>query len=145
MDQVAPPAVLGIPGVTLRPLREIPTDGGPVLHMLRADSPEFSGFGEVYFSEVTPRQMKGWKLHTRQTQLLAVPRGRMRLVLYKDGVYEDLILGRPDAYALLRIPPQVWYAFGALGDEPALLCNCADIPHDPLESQKRDLHSIPLP
>lgn len=136
---------LKISGVTLRPLREIPTDGGPVLHMLRSDSPEFQGFGEVYFSEVLPGSMKGWKLHTRQTQLFAVPRGRMRLVLYKDGVYEDLILGRPDHYALLCIPPGVWYAFGAMGTEAALLCNCADIPHDPEESRKRDLSEIPLP
>lgn len=136
---------LAIDGVTLRPLREIPTDGGPVLHMLRSDSSEFRGFGEVYFSEVLPGSMKGWKLHTKQTQLFAVPRGRMRIVLHKDGVVEDLILGRPDNYALLCIPPGIWYAFGALGNEAALLCNCADIPHDPEEARKCGLSDIAIP
>lgn len=41
-----------IDGVVLQDLRIIPADGGPVLHMLRADSPLFRSFGELYFSEV---------------------------------------------------------------------------------------------
>lgn len=43
-----------IDGVVLQDLRIIPADGGPVLHMLRADSPLFRSFGELYFSEVEP-------------------------------------------------------------------------------------------
>lgn len=132
-------------GASLRPLREIPTEGGPVLHMLRSDSPEFTGFGEVYFSECVPGAMKGWKLHTRQTQLFAVPRGVLRVVLYRDGVYDDILLGRPDHYGLLCIPPQTWYAFGAVGSEPALVCNCANFPHDPEEARRVPLREIKLP
>lgn len=136
---------LHIAGASLRMLRVIPTDGGPVLHMLRTDSPEFTGFGEVYFSECLPGTMKGWKLHTKQTQLFAVPHGLLRVVLYRGGVYDDILLGRPDHYALLRIPPQTWYAFGAVGPESALVCNCADFPHDPEEARKIPLHDIILP
>lgn len=132
-----------IPGVSLRPLKIITTDGGPVLHMLRTDSPEFAGFGEVYFSEVEPGCVKGWKQHTRQTQFFAVPSGQLRIVLHYQGTFMDLQLGRPDNYALLRIPPLVWYAFAAVGDRPALLCNCADLPHDPTEGRKQPLETIP--
>lgn len=141
-----------IEGVLLQPLRIIPVAGGPVLHMVRSDSPFFSGFGEVYFSEAIPGHVKAWKLHTRQTQLFAVPAGRLRLVLYDDrpasstrGTVKELCLGRPDDYCLLRIPPGIWYGFAALGSEKALLCNCADMPHDPTESRHCDPDSPEIP
>ena len=44
---------VGIAGALFQPLKMIPTPGGPVLHMLRPDSPllpDFAaGFGEIYF------------------------------------------------------------------------------------------------
>ncbi len=141
-----------IAGVTVHPLRIVPAEGGPVLHMVRADSPLFGGFGEVYFSEVLPGRVKAWKLHTRQTQLFAVPSGRLMFALYDNrpdspsrGTVEELCLGRPDAYALLRIPPGIWYGFAALGTGSALLCNCADMPHDPAESVRREPDSPDIP
>ena len=137
----------GIAGALFQPLRVIPTPGGPVLHMLRAGAPLLptfpEGFGELYFSEVLSGTVKAWKRHTRQTQLFAVPMGLLRIVLYDDrgasstrGVLVERRLGRPDDYGLLRIPPMVWYGFMAEGASPALICNCADIPHDPAESER---------
>ena len=38
--------------VELLDLAVIPTDGGPVMHMMRPASPLFGEIGEVYFSEV---------------------------------------------------------------------------------------------
>ena len=141
-----------IEGVVLQDLRCIPTPGGPVLHMLRADSPLFRSFGEVYFSEVEPRCVKAWKRHSRQTQHFSVPVGRLKVVLYDDrpdssthGVLQEIELGRPDAYRLLRIPPQVWYGFTALGEVPALICNCVDLPHDPAESERIAVDSSVIP
>ena len=54
--------------VELLDLAVIPTDGGPVMHMMRPASPLFGEIGEVYFSEVEPGCVKAWKCHTRQTQ-----------------------------------------------------------------------------
>lgn len=170
-----------IDGVFLRELKIIPTQGGPVLHMLRpgrADMEEAPGaaavpgtlgaigrrpvapagtraglnIGEVYFSETEAGRVKAWKCHTRQTQRFAVPWGRLKIVLYDDradspsfGRLEEHILGRPDAYRLLCIPPLVWYGFAALGDTPALLCNCPDLPHDPAEARRRDADTPDIP
>lgn len=141
-----------IHGVLTLDLGVIPTEGGPVLHMLRSDSPLFTRFGELYFSEVEPGAVKAWKRHTRQTQHFAVPAGRMQVVIHDSrpgspthGATEVFLLGRPDNYRLLRIPPLVWYGFGAVGQVTALLCNCADLPHDPAECQRapRDTPDIP--
>lgn len=70
--------------VELLDLAVIPTDGGPVMHMMRPASPLFGEIGEVYFSEVEPGCVKAWKCHTRQTQRFAVPVGRLKIVLYDD-------------------------------------------------------------
>ena len=149
--QAGQPTLLPIAGVAALPLKVIPTPGGPVLHMLRPDSPLFAGFGELYFSEVEPGAVKAWKQHTRQSQHFAVPVGLVKVVLFDDreasptrGTLCEVILGRPDNYKLLRIPPLVWYGFTALGTAAALICNCADIPHDPQESRKMDVAQAPI-
>lgn len=146
----------GIEGALFQPLRVIPTAGGPVLHMLKPDSPllpDFrAGFGELYFSETLPGAVKAWKRHQRQTQLFAVPSGLLRIVLYDDraaspsrGALVSLLLGRPDNYGLLRIPPLVWYGFAAVGACPALICNCADMPHDPAEAERLPPDAAAIP
>jgi dTDP-4-dehydrorhamnose 3,5-epimerase len=129
-----------IAGVLLNPLKQIEDERGAVLHMLRCDAPFFTRFGEVYFSVVLPQMVKAWKRHKSMTQHFAVPVGKIKLVLFDDrplssshGQIEKHILGRPDHYYLLRLPPLVWYGFQGLGPEPALLANCADLPHDPNE------------
>ena len=142
----------GIVGVALQELSVIPADGGPVLHMLRPDWPLFAGFGELYFSEVLPGAVKAWKLHNRQTQHLAVPLGRLKLVIYDArpgsasfGCIREYMLGRPDCYRLLRIPSGLWYGFTAVGSGNALICNCADLPHDPAESARKPWDSPDIP
>lgn len=141
-----------IDGVTTTELRQISDDRGAVLHMLRNDAPEFTRFGECYFSEVLPGAVKAWKRHRIQTQNLAVPVGRMRVVIYDDredsatrGHLQVMELGRPDAYLRLRIPPGLWYGFACMGDKPALLANCADLPHDPTESELRPIDYPTIP
>ena len=147
-----------ISGVELMPLKIIETAGGPVLHLLKANSPFIPDFrevfGEIYFSETLPGKIKAWKRHKLQTQLFAVPRGLLKIVLVDSrpdspsyGESLTTILGRPNHYCLLRIPPMVWHGFEALGSEPALLCNCADRPHDPSEGENLDISSpnAPLP
>ncbi|GFH62957.1 MAG: dTDP-4-dehydrorhamnose 3,5-epimerase [Candidatus Desulfovibrio kirbyi] len=153
--QPAPQSV-GIDGALFLPLRIIPVAKGDVLRMLSKGSPllpEFSAnFGELYFSEIRPHAVKAWKRHHRQTQHFAVPCGQIRLVLFDGrpasptyGALAELILGRPDNYGLLRIPPEIWYGFAAMGTCPALICNCADIPHDPAESEKLPVDTPTIP
>jgi len=137
-------AVTEIDGVTITSLREIADERGAVLHMLRADAPDFVRFGECYFSEVVPGAVKAWKQHRAQTQNLAVPSGRIRLAIFDDrpnspsrGRSQVIELGRPDAYARIRIPPGLWYGFAGISETTALVVNCPDLPHDPSDSVVR--------
>lgn len=141
-----------IDGVIITNLRQISDERGAVLHMLRCDESEFVRFGECYFSEVLPGVIKAWKCHRAQTQNLAVPVGRIRLVIYDDressatqGNLQVLELGRPDAYLRLQIPPGLWYGFACISATPALLANCADLPHDPAESELLPVNDSTIP
>ncbi|HEU4780037.1 MAG TPA: dTDP-4-dehydrorhamnose 3,5-epimerase family protein [Steroidobacteraceae bacterium] len=138
-----------IDGVVLTTLRQITDERGAVLHMLRAGAEGFRGFGECYFSEIRPRVLKAWKRHSRQTQNLVVPIGRVRFVIADTreqsptrGALQVYELGRPDAYVRLTIPPMLWYGFACLSDSAALVTNCADIAHEAGESETLALESF---
>ncbi len=133
-----------IEGVQITPLRRIPDERGAIFHMLREDSPAFERFGEIYFSAVYPGVVKAWHIHKRMTLNYAVPVGMIKLVLYDDrtdsptrGAVLELHLGELN-YALVTIPPLVWNGFKGEGTGPALVANCATLPHDPDEIDRCD-------
>ena len=137
--------------VTVTALRRIPDERGAVFHMLREDDPAFERFGEIYFSLAYPGVVKGWHLHKRMTLNYAVPVGMVKLVCYDDrddsptrGAIQELHVGALN-YALVTFPPLVWNGFKAEGVEPALVANCASIPHDPEEIERRDPFANEIP
>ncbi|OGA65844.1 MAG: dTDP-4-dehydrorhamnose 3,5-epimerase [Betaproteobacteria bacterium RIFCSPLOWO2_12_FULL_65_14] len=140
-----------IKGVEIHPLRQIPDERGKVMHMLRRDEPWFSEFGEIYFSVVFPGAIKAWHLHKRMTLNYAVPSGRIKLVLYDDrddsptrGELQEILTGE-DYYALVTVAPGVWNGFKGVGTAPAIVANCATIPHDPDEIVRMDPFSEKIP
>jgi len=141
-----------IDGVQIHPLKQIPDDRGRVMHMLRADSPWFQQFGEIYFSAVFHGKVKGWHIHTRMTINYAVPVGKIRLVLYDirpfsstHGKVQELILGPEEQYALITVPPGIWNGFQGLMAPESLVANCASIPHDPNEIERIDPYDRSVP
>ena len=140
-----------IDGVIVTPLWQIPDERGKVMHMLRSDAPHFRAFGEIYFSCVYPGAVKAWHIHRRMTLNYAVPHGRIKFVLYDDrdgsptrGEVQELFLG-PENYCLVTVPPMVWNGFKGIGDEMAIVANCASIPHDPDEIGRRDPADSAIP
>jgi dTDP-4-dehydrorhamnose 3,5-epimerase len=143
--------VSGIEGLRVTPLRRIPDERGAVFHMLRCDSDVFERFGEIYFSMVYPGAIKAWHLHKEMTLNYAVPVGMVKLVCYDDrkesptrGNLAELHVGALN-YALVTIPPRVWNGFKGEGSVPALVANCATIPHHPDEIERLDACSSEIP
>ena len=130
-------------GLKLVPLSQINDVRGSVLHMLRSDSEHFQEFGEIYFSEINPKPKKTWKKHIKMRQNFTVPVGKVLFKFYDDrknsksyGVKEKILIGRPDNYNLLIVPPLVWYSFENIHEGFSLIANCSSIPHDPTETLK---------
>ena len=111
---------------------------------MRSTDPHFSQFGEIYFSEIFPGAIKGWHVHRKMELNYAVVSGDIKLVLYDaressptHGELQEIFMGE-DNYVLVKIPPHVVNGFKAVGNEKAIVANCATIPHDPAEIERID-------
>lgn len=140
-----------IDGVIITPLGQISDERGKVMHMLKATDPVFKSFGEIYFSCIYPDAVKAWHIHKRMTLNYAVPHGLVKLVLYDDrvdsptaGEVQEIFLG-DDNYSLVTVPPLVWNGFKGIASEMAIVANCASIPHDPSEIERRDPQDSSIP
>lgn len=140
-----------IEGVIIQELKQIVDERGKVMHMLRADSPLFTQFGEIYFSVVNPGVVKAWKRHYKMTQHFAVPVGKIKLIIYDNREnsptlekIEILEIGEGN-YCLVKIPPMLWYGFQGLSAVPALIANCTNIPHDQNEVERCGLFDKVIP
>ena len=112
--------------------------------MLRSDPPHVEKFGEIYFATAYPGIIKGWHLHTSQTQNYAVIDGMIKLVLFDDrdgslthGELQEIFLGE-DNYVLVRIPPGIVNGWKCIGIKTAIVANCATEPHRPDEMRRLD-------
>jgi dTDP-4-dehydrorhamnose 3,5-epimerase len=140
-----------IEGVLVKPLKKIPDERGCIYHMLRCDDPDFEKFGEIYFSVVYPGVIKAWHLHNEMTLHYSVIQGMIKLVLYdgrKDsftrGNLMELFIGDQN-YCLVKIPSKIWNGFKGIGVKPAIIANCATIPHDPDEIERIDPFTDKIP
>lgn len=140
-----------IKGVFVEKLDKIVDERGQVMHMLRCDSPHFNAFGEIYFSGINKGMVKAWRKHLKMVQCLAVPIGKVKLVIYDDreksstkGEVWEMELGEEN-YCLVKIPPMLWYGFKGLSSVPSLIANCSDIPHDPNEIKRADPFDTTIP
>ena len=139
-----------IDGVEIHPLRRIPDERGTIYHMLKRTDAHFRDFGEIYFSSVYQGAIKGWHRHRQMILNYACVYGRIKLVLYDDrsqsptrGELMEVFLG-PDNYSLVVVPPQVWNGFKGMAFE-SIVANCATLPHDPAEIERKDPFSKDIP
>lgn len=140
-----------IDGVIITPLRQIFDERGKVMHMLREDADIYIRFGEVYFSCTNPGAIKAWHLHKRMTLNYAVIYGEIKCVLYDDrpesptrGLTQELFLS-PENYCLVTVPPLVWNGFKGIGNKVSIVANCATIPHDPDEIERKSAFDPSIP
>ncbi len=135
-----------IDGVKIVEKRIIRDQRGAIYHMLRSDDPEFSKFGEIYFSEVRNGIVKGWHFHTLMSLNYLLISGEILLVLFDDredsptrGSYNEIQLKEADQNKLVQIPPLVWNGFKGVAEPRSIVANCSDIPHDPDEILRKPI------
>jgi dTDP-4-dehydrorhamnose 3,5-epimerase len=140
-----------IEGVIITPLKQIFDERGKVMHMLRADSPAFQKFGEIYFSCTYPGAIKAWHLHKEMVLNYAVIHGQIKCVLYDDrpdsktyGQIDELFLS-PENYSMVTVPPMIWNGFKGIGNQMSIVANCATVAHDPGEIMRKSAFDETIP
>ena len=137
-------------GMTLTDLRIFSDKSGSVMHAIKSTELTFTKFGEVYFSTVEENHIKAWKLHKKMTLNLIVPCGQILfcfLDLRKDSktynrTYKIILSQEP--YIRLTVPPKIWFGFKGANKGLNLICNVADIIHDPNEILRKDIDKIDM-
>ena len=96
-----------IDGVKINKLKQIVDNRGKVMHMLRKDDKIFQDFGEIYFSTIHFKSIKGWHLHKESFLNYACIKGEVKLVLFdlrekssSKNLYQEIILS-PKNYSLV--------------------------------------------
>ena len=123
-------------------LKIFPLNDGSVYHAIKKNDPYINDFGEVYFSKINYKSIKGWKRHSKMTLNLVVPVGNVFFAFVdNDGKHRYEIIG-VDNYIKLTIPPMIWFAFMGLDKPENLVMNFADLDYDPNEVEVKSLNEI---
>jgi dTDP-4-dehydrorhamnose 3,5-epimerase len=132
-------------------LRRIPDERGTIMHMLRADDPHFTQFGEIYFTTLYKDVVKGWHIHQDMTLNYACIHGRIKLAVYDPrpdsptrGSLVEVYLG-PDSHLLAIIPPGLANGIKGLQAPHSLLANCASHTHQPGRTSRIDPFDNDIP
>ena len=129
--------------IIVKKLKTFSTEGGEVMHALKASEKLIEKLGEVYFSSVEQHVIRAWKLHNKMTLNLFVPLGMVKFVFYfeQNNEFSEYIIGE-DNYCRLTVPPKTWFGFQGLKNTKNLIMNIADLEHDPDEMEKRFIDNI---
>lgn len=138
-----------VEGITLHPLRRISNPKGDILHALKCTDDGFVGFGEAYFTQILPGEVKGWKRHNRMTLNLVVVSGIIKFVIYDDrdgsssfGEFFEVVLSLEENYQRLTVAPGLWMAFQGMSDQTSMLMDIIPEPHDDGEGERVPLNII---
>lgn len=128
--------------ILVTPLKRIQVPGGDVLCGMKYSDPGYVDFGEAYFSIVEAGFTKAWKKHLRMTLNIVVPFGSVLFAFVdeKSKIREEVI--GEMRYVRLTVPPGIWFGFKGLSFPNSVLLNVADIPHDPIEVERKTIDEI---
>ena len=130
--------------IKITPLKIISDERGKVMHMLRTDTKIFKQFGEIYFSTIYNKAIKGWHLHKESYLNYTCIKGEVKLALFDDrndspskNKFQEIILS-PKNYCLITIPPNIWNGFKGLDKEESIIANCLTIAHNEKEMIRKN-------
>jgi dTDP-4-dehydrorhamnose 3,5-epimerase len=135
-----------IEGVVTKQLKQIADERGWLMEIMRSDWEQFQKFGQVYITAAYPQVVKAWHMHKKQTDNVTCIKGMMQLVLYDDREksktqkeINEFTIGERNLL-IVKIPPEVWHGFKALGEGYALMLN---VPTEPYDYKKPDEYRLP--
>mgnify|MGYP006077216303 CR=1 FL=1 len=137
-----------IKGVIKTDLTIVPMNTGSILHAYLKTQNAHIDIQEIYFSTIQHESIRAWKCHTQMTINLSVVSGSIKIAMI-DGrknstsylSIDEIILSQ-SPYFRLTIPPGIWYGFLGLTSPDSIICNIADLAHDPKEIMRKDYNDF---
>jgi len=136
-----------IDGVGIRKLQPIVDERGWLMELFRSDWKEYERFGQLYITTCYPGIVKAWHYHKKQTDNFICIKGMAKVVLYDarensitKGVINEFFMGERN-FMLLKIPPNVYHGFKAIGNREAWILN---IPTEVYNYSEPDEFRVPF-
>ena len=109
---------------------------GDVLKYLNKNNKYFKKFGEIYFTEIKKKKIKGWNFHKKCQCLLTVPVGKVKFEFAEkiSGRKKVIIIGKKN-YSIIVVPPRIWFNFTSL-EKISLVVNTINEIHNNKETLK---------
>ena len=132
--------------IIVTPLSQIAVEGGDVLHAMKELDIGYSGFGEAYFSWISPGAIKAWKKHSRMVLNLIVPVGNVRFGFVdtrrsEKSVIREFEIGENN-YSRITVPTGIWFGFQGIDLKPSLVLNLSNIQHDRNEVERLPIEAL---
>jgi len=117
-------------------LNKLKNSKGDVLKYLNKNNKYFKKFGEIYFTEIKKKKIKGWNFHKKCQCLLTVPVGKVKFVFAEkiSGRKKVIIIGKK-SYSIIVVPPRIWFSFTSL-EKISLVVNTVNEIHNNKETLK---------
>jgi dTDP-4-dehydrorhamnose 3,5-epimerase len=101
---------------------------------------------QVYISATSPGVVKAWHMHEKQTDRFILVRGRLLVVLCRDGAPpKEYVLDANKTPRLLVVPPFTAHGWMALGNEEAWVLNLVSEEYTGMDEMRRPPHEGPWP
>lgn len=144
-----------IPDAVVRDCVQHHDDRGWLMEIIRADDPEFMGFGQVYVTTTYQGVVKGFHMHEEQWDYVTCVAGMIKLVMIDirgktvsafgelhGATIQEVVMGERNS-KLVIIPPGVLHGWKSL-DGTAVVVNVPNKMYDYAEpdEQRREPHSL---
>ena len=109
---------------------------GDVLKYLNKNNKYFKKFGEIYFTEIKEKQIKGWNFHKKCQCLITVPVGKVKFTFAEkiSGRKKVIIIGKKN-HSIIVVPPRICFSFASL-EKISLVVNTINEIHNNKETLK---------
>ena len=109
---------------------------GDVLKYLNKNNKYFKKFGEIYFTEIKEKKIKGWNFHKKCQCLITVPVGKVKFTFAEkiSGRKKIIIIGKKN-HSVIVVPPSIWFSFTSL-EKISLVVNTINEIHNNKETLK---------
>ena len=95
--------------------------------------------GDIYFSEIAPKEIKAWRKHKALTSVFGVVKGEIKMKIkskFDNNISSELL--SLNKSKLITIPPTIWYGFENLSSETALIFVMLNGNHNKNEIESSD-------
>ena len=114
--------------------------GGKIFKFFSIKDKNFHGFGEVYISSISHKEVRAWKFHEKSYMNLFAVNGKIKFVFFCSisKKFKTFKIDS-DKNQSIEVPPKIWYGFKNLSNTNSSIMNITN-----LRYSKNEIKSKPL-